>query len=347
MNPVKFPFISIVVIGFNEETNLNASMQSILNSNYPRDKIELIYVDSGSKDNSVVIAKKYTSNIFIEKHPFPTAARNRNRGLIESKYDIVHFIDSDIIINKDYLKFAVEKLLDGDVHGVFGRLEERNVNKIGKILLYVYGNFKPGYVDAPGAGGTFSKKVLIEVNGWDERIPRGEESELGERLRKAGFKIWYLDKYMGSHDFGINNIFGFLKKQIGEGLSSGAISLINSDGAFFKNTKRIIFSNFLQHLVLLIILLVAFQSSCWVIIILSIILYNLLIFLKYYFIKRVRNINSLRHFFLMNITRSFVLYGNCKFYLKFLFVTKNNKSVFYNRISIKNLIVQQQQNTVQ
>jgi len=108
------PPVSISVIGYNEAKNLNQTFTAIRKINYPTDRIELIYIDSGSSDNSIGIAKLYCDKYFIENQ-FPTAARNRNRGLIECKNDIIHFIDGDIIIDPDYLKFAVEKLLEGEV----------------------------------------------------------------------------------------------------------------------------------------------------------------------------------------------------------------------------------------
>ena len=54
------------------------------------------------------IAKKYTDMVFIE-NKFPSAGRNRNRGLVESQHDIVHFVDGEIGV-----KTAVSGLPDDD-----------------------------------------------------------------------------------------------------------------------------------------------------------------------------------------------------------------------------------------
>lgn len=333
MDLAKLPFVSIVVIGLNEESNLEACMLSILNSNYPQDKIEMIYVDSGSIDNSVEIARKYSKKVFIEDI-WPSPARNRNRGLIESNFDIVHFIDADIIIDKDYLKIAVEKLLEGEVHSVFGLLEEKSAKGIGKIILHDYSNRKQGFVDAPGAGGTFIKRSLIEVNGWDERIPRGEESELGERLRSAGYKIWFLDNKMGVHDHALRNFTMFLKRQIGEGLSFGAISKIPSGESFFVSANRLSRNNFIFHAMgLLIILIALYLKSAWFIILIFL-LYSIYLFLKYRVIRNIKNSDSLKFYFLMNYTKTFVLYGFINFQIKYLFSSESKKKLFQERIII-------------
>jgi len=333
MKNIEFPKISVVVIGLNEEANLESSLQSVLYSRYPPDKLELIYVDSGSKDNSIEIAKKYTDEVFVEA-VWPSAARNRNRGLIESRYDIVHFTDGDIVMDPDYLCFAVEKLSEGGVQCVFGSLEEKNVKGIGKILLHDYSNRRPGYIDAPGAGGTFLKKVLVEVNGWDERIPRGEESEIGERLRNAGYKIWYLDKKMGIHDSGIKNISQFLNKQIKEGLSLGAISKIKTSSSFFIATNRFSYNNIIFHLIALLLIIIAIIFHFLWFILIAFLMYSFYLLLKYWVFRKIKNPNSLKYFFLMNYTKSLVLYGFIKFHLKFLFLPISKKKSIQERADI-------------
>lgn len=328
------PAVSVVVIGLNEAEHLEKCFQSILSSNYPEAGIELIYVDSGSIDQSIAIAYKYTSSVFIEKD-WPTAARNRNRGLIECKYNIIHFIDGDIIIDPDYLHFAVKKLQEGNVHCVFGRLEEKNEKGIGKILLHDYSIRKPGLIDAPGAGGTFLKRVLVDVKGWDERIPRGEETELGERLRGAGYKIWFINKKMGTHNQGSINLAKFIKRQINEGFSLGAISKINLNSSFFSNANKSLVNNIIFHLLVFFLLILSFYTrSTWVII-LFLILYAGFLFVKYRFIRRVKNPNSLKFYFLMGFSKIFVLYGYCKFCFQYIFMSSSDKLTFSRRMNIK------------
>jgi len=328
------PPVSVVVIGLNEAKHLDDCFKAIIASNYSGEEIELIYVDSGSADQSVAIAREYTSSVYIESN-LPTAARNRNRGLIESKYDIVHFIDGDIVIEPDYLRFAVEKLLEGNFQCVFGRLEERNTCGLGKILLHDYNNRKPGLIDSPGAGGTFLKRVLIDVNGWDERIPRGEETELGERFRGAGYKIWFLDNNMGIHNHGDINLIQFFKRQIAEGFSLGIISKIKANGSFFKTARKSLINNNIFHLVAFLILALSLSEwPIWVVIFL-IILYAGFLFIKYRFIRGVKNTDSLKFYFLIGFFKIFVFFGYCRFCFHYFFMSSPEKNFFSRRMDIK------------
>jgi glycosyltransferase involved in cell wall biosynthesis len=310
----QLPFISIVVIGYNEQAHLETTFNALKSMNYPLEKVELLYVDSGSADESLEIAKRYAHEVFIER-TWPTAARNRNRGLVESKYDLVHFIDGDIEIAPDYLAHAVNIIQTGQADGVFGKLEERSDKGLGKVLLHDYGNRHTGYVNAPGSGGTFRKEALLAVGGWDERIPRGEETELGIRLRQQKFRIWFTEKTMGTHDYGVRHLCDFLKKQVVEGISYGRISKISSDGVFYRKTRKQIRNNLIFHTLLLVVLLWSLLlRSSWPAI-LSFGVFVLFLFAKYCVIKKIKNPDSLRYYFLMNLTRSFVLFG----YLKFLY----------------------------
>jgi glycosyltransferase involved in cell wall biosynthesis len=330
---VNYPPVSVIVIGLNEARRLPETLASIRNSDYPA-PIELIYVDSGSKDNSVEVAGQLCDKVFVEAI-WPTAARNRNRGLMEGHHEIMHFLDGDIIMDPGYLRTAVEKLLEGEVQCVFGFLEEKSEKGLSKILLHDYGNRKPGVIDSPGAGGTFIKKALIDINGWDERIPRGEESELGERFRKAGYKIWYLDSKMGTHDYGVTSFRGFLKKQMREGYSYGAISLIRSDDPFFVNTKKVLRNNIVFHAGLLVILTVSvFLKTAWLLVLLFI-LYLLWLFVKYRVIQGIKNPDTIIYFLLSNLTKSVVFFGYILFRVRFKILPLHMQERFNIRFNIK------------
>ena len=57
------PNVSIVVIGLNEENNLHNTFKAIHNIDYPKNKYEIIYIDTGSSDRSIEIARRYTKEI--------------------------------------------------------------------------------------------------------------------------------------------------------------------------------------------------------------------------------------------------------------------------------------------
>jgi len=233
------PAVSIIVIGYNEAKNLDKTFQAINNINYPKDKIEVIYVDSGSDDGSLSIGKKYTNKCFIEDR-YPSSGRNRNRGLIEALHEIVHFIDGDMEIDKDYLRKAVPIFREKDVQAVTGihiEVGKGPLNKINRLADRGLSRTE-GYTQFTSTGATYLKSALYSIDGYDERIKRGQESEMGNRFIKAGFKIWCTEIPMGYHTDGFTNVLSYLKRSSLLGKSMFQLSMLNDGGDFVFNAKK-------------------------------------------------------------------------------------------------------------
>ncbi|MFW5879979.1 MAG: glycosyltransferase, partial [bacterium] len=244
--------VSIVVIGFNEAENLDKTFRAVKNMNYPGNLIETIYVDSGSTDNSVFIAKKYTDKVFIEDK-FPSPGRNRNRGLLEAQYDIVHFIDGDVIIHTDYLKNIVPLFEKKAVHAIVGQLDEQNPTIYNRLAALSNVEKKEGYTKFTSTGATYLRSALLSVDGYDERIRRGQESELGERFRKAGYRIWCTRHKMGSHNFGVNSLWDYLKKYELNATSMFQLALLKGDSFYIKSARKKILKQVVKLVVFAII----------------------------------------------------------------------------------------------
>ncbi|MBK8267402.1 MAG: glycosyltransferase family 2 protein [Planctomycetes bacterium] len=76
---IECPMISMVVIGRNEGDLLVRCFESIRAVDYPADRMELIYVDSNSTDESCEVARRANAVVIkIEEGPM-SAARARNR----------------------------------------------------------------------------------------------------------------------------------------------------------------------------------------------------------------------------------------------------------------------------
>ncbi len=257
----EFSNISIVVIGFNESKNLDNTFKAIQRINYPKDKIEIIYIDSGSSDGSTDIAKKYTSKVFVEAK-YPSAGRNRNRGMIESNSEIIHFIDGDVIIDPDYLINIQGLFNEMGVHAIVGQLGEQEPTIYNRMAGLNNAKKVEGFTNFTSTGATYLKAPLMKVNGYDERILRGQESELGERFREAGFKIWCTIHLMGSHNYNLKNLRKYLKKYRVDGKSLVQVSLISGESSFIKNARTRMFKNLIKVISFFIFTLLSVYLKC-------------------------------------------------------------------------------------
>ena len=115
-----YPKISIVTPNLNGGENLNETLQSVLNQNYPN--LEYIVIDGGSSDNSIEIIKKYHKYLsYWESSPDKGLYHAVQKGFEKSTGDIMGWINSDDILIKNSLFTIAEIFLNHpNVHWLQG-----------------------------------------------------------------------------------------------------------------------------------------------------------------------------------------------------------------------------------
>lgn len=195
--------VGVVVIGRNEGDRLRRCLESIVNQ-----VKHVVYVDSGSNDNSVEMAKKTgVSVVCLDlSQPF-TAARARNAGYkkllnLTSNLTYVQFIDGDCELDAGWLVKAKNYLCSNpNIAVVCGRLRERYPsNSIYNALCDIEWDAPIGEIKTCGGIALFQMKVFDDVAGFNPDMIAGEEPELCYRIREKGRKIWRLDADMALHD---------------------------------------------------------------------------------------------------------------------------------------------------
>ncbi|MDQ3065391.1 MAG: glycosyltransferase [bacterium] len=116
------PTVTIIVPAHNEEFVITRTLQSIYNSNYPADKLDVIIVNDGSTDNTKVVVEQFQSN---HKDRFQLRIINRpNQGKAGSlnyalrKYatgSLIMCLDADSSLEVGSLKKAVQYFKDRQV----------------------------------------------------------------------------------------------------------------------------------------------------------------------------------------------------------------------------------------
>ena len=195
--------LGVVVIGRNEGERLRRCLESLGSS--VRDAV---YVDSGSRDGSVALARALgaTAVELDAGTPF-TAARGRNAGFaaLEARpapVAAVQFVDGDCEVEAGWLQRAQAELAaDAGLAAVFGRRRERcrDASRYNRLCDLEW-DVPVGEVDACGGDVLMRAAALRQVGGYAERLIAGEEPELCFRLRGAGWRIRRVDAPMTVHD---------------------------------------------------------------------------------------------------------------------------------------------------
>lgn len=198
--------LGIVVIGRNEGDRLKRCLHSIGQAAGP-----IVYVDSGSSDQSVALARQVNAAV-VELDPAQpfTAAAARNAGLrrlVEMHPDIrlVQFVDGDCELAANWLSEACQYLHEReDVAVICGRRRERFIDaSIYNRLCDMEWDVATGEVPACGGDAMMRIAPLVQVGGFRASMIAGEEPELCVRLRKRNWKILRVDSEMTLHDAAI------------------------------------------------------------------------------------------------------------------------------------------------
>jgi len=202
---MNIPGVSIVIISHNEEKNIADCLESVSSLDYPKEKLEVVVVDSSTDRTKDIVG--LFANIRLIKSGTKGFAVKRNLGYISASHELIAFLDADCIAPRDWLLKMVPRVMNPGVAAVCGNAyPPPNAPFLGKLFACIG---KPGggaigfdsevkFLDqginyiAVG-GSIFKKRILEEIGGFNETLEFGnEDSEISERIRKAGYILEYV-----------------------------------------------------------------------------------------------------------------------------------------------------------
>jgi len=195
------PNITIIVPTYNEATLIEDKLENMRTQNYPKDKFEVIVIDSASKDNTTEIVEKYAKkhpdiNLKLLRESVRTGkAHALNLALKHAKGDIVFIADVDAKWPQDALSEAVKWFADPKVgavsclkkpaeKGVMG-IEENyrkyyNVLRVAESKAYSTPIFH-------GELSAFKKELLLKIGGFPEHIG-ADDSHTATKITLLGYR---------------------------------------------------------------------------------------------------------------------------------------------------------------
>lgn len=249
--------VGVVVIGRNEGERLIRCLTSLKTQ-----LSQLVYVDSGSTDESVNAARSLDVDIVALDMSVPfTAARARNQGFIRMveiypKADYVQFVDGDCEISANWLESAVDFLANNkNIAVVSGRLRERYPEQsIYNMLCDMEWDTPIGATKSCGGIALMRVDAFKSAGGFLPNLIAGEEPELCSRIRAAGWNIWRLDRQMALHDAAMTRFSQWWNRTVrtGYGFAEGAtLYSTPQDRHYIKESRRAVVWGFVIPIIVL------------------------------------------------------------------------------------------------
>jgi glycosyltransferase involved in cell wall biosynthesis len=175
---VRQPLVSVIIPNYNYARFLPQAIQSVLAQSYPHH--EIVVVDDGSTDDSRTVLRSYGERIrFIEQRNQGVSAA-RNRGVAESRGELIAFLDADDVWLPLKLERQVQRALDepkpGLVHCGVEEIDEKGARlqthldglegSVAKDLLL----FERPVILGGGSGILIPRATFEAVGGFDERL---------------------------------------------------------------------------------------------------------------------------------------------------------------------------------
>jgi cellulose synthase/poly-beta-1,6-N-acetylglucosamine synthase-like glycosyltransferase len=200
--PRRYPSVSIAVPSYNEERTIGGTLDSLLALQYPKEKLEIMVIDDGSRDNTRKIAEE-----FAAKHPQIKYFHKENGGkwtalnfaIERSTAEFIGCLDADSFVAPDALIEIIKKFEeDPEIHAIMPAMKvfrPRALLERMQAVEYSFGVFYKKMFDNIGAlnvlPGPFSfyKRSTFDKIGLFKHAHNTEDMEIAFRMHERGLKI--------------------------------------------------------------------------------------------------------------------------------------------------------------
>lgn len=234
--------VSILITALNEEEYLPALFDDLLSQTYPKEKTEIVLMDSLSIDTTKQLMLEFQKSYKEEYYSIQVLENTRknqaagfNVGAVHAKGDCILKIDAHATVPHDFVEENVrviesgEKVCGGrrptlikdstDMAQTLHLVEE---SMFGSSIANYRKSNQPTYVKSIFHG-MYHREVIETCGLLDERLGRTEDNEYHYRIRQHGYKIKY-DPAIESYQYMRPTLFKMLKQKYGNGYWIGLTS---------------------------------------------------------------------------------------------------------------------------
>ncbi|MHC4167780.1 MAG: glycosyltransferase family 2 protein [Planctomycetota bacterium] len=203
--PEDTPFVSVIMPVRNEGDFIERAITSVLDNDYPAEKMEVIVIDGMSDDGTRETVERLSladDRVKILDNPKRIVPAAMNVGLKAARGDVFIRVDGHAEVPRDFVTKSIECLREHPEAWVAGGYMETVADDYAGCAIasamrspvgvgnarFRLGDYE-GWVDTL-AFGAHHKWILEKIGYFDEELVRNQDDEFNLRIILAGGKIW-------------------------------------------------------------------------------------------------------------------------------------------------------------
>jgi cellulose synthase/poly-beta-1,6-N-acetylglucosamine synthase-like glycosyltransferase len=190
--------VSMVVAAYNEENTIEDKIKNSLDLDYPKEKLEIIVVESGSTDRTPEIVKEYKDVKLLQQKERRGKAAAINFGKENAGGEIVIITDSNALFEKETVKRLISNFADSKVGGVVGNYVISNPSSSftsrGEDFYFKIERFMRDMEGQIDSTVTFSGEITAfrkELIGKVREDSISEDMSMALAIRKKDYRVVY------------------------------------------------------------------------------------------------------------------------------------------------------------
>lgn len=192
--------VSVIIPCYNEEKTVARTIRSVLDLDYPRDKISIIAVDDGSTDGTYEEASRFAGlrGVLVFRKENGGKFTALNLGLAHAKTDLVACLDADSVVHPQAMRRIAFSFRDPRTMAVAPAIiveKPRNFIQMAQKIEYSaflfvkkMTGFLGGIYVTPGPFSVYRREVFDKIGGFC-RAHQSEDLEIAFRMQKNFMKI--------------------------------------------------------------------------------------------------------------------------------------------------------------
>lgn len=217
MEEMNVKSVTIAVLTYNSESTIHQCLSALSQLDYPRQQVQILVLDNGSTDRTAEMVEAMQ----IPAHSFPhlNLGQLRNKALSMAAGEIIAFVDSDCVVERDWLRQIVKWFDEPSVAIAGNEYLLPDDASVFERNWYPRSNYGIKENDLIPAGNmAISKAVAQSLGGFDESLITGEDAQILQLVRTSGYRTISDHQIRCVHLGNAKNLKEYFRKETWYGL---------------------------------------------------------------------------------------------------------------------------------